>query len=98
MELTPACDILNTIVLSELKEEIALPINGKKRKLNSEILIDYFGRIRLGLNQKIISSLLNNLNTVASVWDKLIGVSFLPDEMKREYRLLLKRRRERLFS
>jgi serine/threonine-protein kinase HipA len=99
VELTPAYDILNTtIVLPGEKEEIALPIKGKKRKLDLEILVDYFGRIRLGLNRKIISSLLVDLNAVESVWDKLIGISFLPDEMKREYKLLLKRRRDRLFG
>ena len=90
VELTPAYDILNTtIVLVEPKEEIALPINGKKSKLNAAIMIDYFGRRRLGLNQKIIASVLGDLNDAAPVWEKLIGVSFLPGEMKKEYRLLL---------
>lgn len=99
VELTPAYDILNTtMVLSDPKEEIALPIKGKKRKLNSEILIDYYGKVCLGLNLKIISSLLDDLNGVVPVWNKLIKLSFLPDEMKREYRLLLEMRRERLFG
>lgn len=99
VELTPAYDILNTtLVLVEPKEEIALPINGKKSKLNAAIMIDYFGRRRLGLNQKIIASVLGDLNDAAPVWEKLIGVSFLPGEMKKEYRLLLERRRERLLG
>jgi serine/threonine-protein kinase HipA len=97
--LTPAYDILNTsIVLSEATEEIALPIKRKKRKLTSDILVDYFGRIRLGLNPKIISALMNDLKSLASDWDKLIGVCFLPDEMKREYRLLIETRRKSLFG
>jgi len=97
--LTPAYDIINTsIVLAEATEEIALPIKGEKRKLGSEILVDYFGRIRLGLNPKIISSLLNDLKGLASDWDKLIGVSFLPDEMKRKYRLLIETKRKSLFG
>ncbi len=99
VELTPAYDILNTtIVLPEEKEEIALPIKGKKRKLDPEILVEYFGRARLGLNRKIVSSLLNELEGVASEWDRLISVSFLPDEMKQNYRLLLETRRQRLFD
>jgi serine/threonine-protein kinase HipA len=99
VELTPAYDILNTtIVLSDEQEEIALPIKGKKRKLDREILIDYFGRIRLGLNPKIISSLFDDLNATDSAWDTLVDISFLPDEMKREYKSLLKKRRERLFA
>ena len=99
VELTPAYDILNTtIVLSNPKEEIALPIKGKKNKLDSDSLIDYFGRDRLGLNHKIISSVLTDLKKAASAWEKLISVSFLPDEMKRDYRLLLKNRQSRLFN
>lgn len=99
VELTPAYDILNTtIVLPEEKEEIALPIKGKKRKLDAKILIDYFGRVRLGLNQKIISSLLEDIRAVGSTWNKLISISFLPKEMKRGYKFLLDRRREKLFG
>jgi serine/threonine-protein kinase HipA len=99
VELTPAYDILNTtIVLSEPQEEIALPIKGKKRKLDVEILVHYFGRIRMGLNQKIISSLLDDLKGTASEWDRLIDSSFLPDDMQYKYRLLLASRWERLFS
>ncbi len=97
VQLTPAYDILNTtLVLSGAKEEIALPIKGKKRKLDFEILIDYFGRACLGLNRKIISSVLEDLNAAVPVWDRLIGVSFLPDEIKKEYKLLLQSRREML--
>ena len=96
--LTPAYDILNTsMVLSDPREEIALPVKGKKRKLDAGILIDYFGRARLGLNQKIISSVLNELVKAIPVWERLIGVSFLSEMMKTQYRQLLKVRSERLF-
>jgi serine/threonine-protein kinase HipA len=99
VELTSAYDILNTtIVLSEPLEEIALPIKGKKSKLDEEIVVDYFGRIRLGLNRKIISSVLDALRGATPEWDRLIGVSFLPEAMKNKYRLLPRGRRERLFE
>jgi serine/threonine-protein kinase HipA len=98
-ELTPAYDILNTtIVLPEEHEEIALPIKGKKRKLDPETLIDYFGLMRLGLNGKIIASVLDALHAAAPVWDRLIEISFLPDIMKREYQLLLKKRKQRILA
>ena len=97
VELTPGYDIVNTtIVLSNPKEEIALPIQGKKNKLDWGDLIDYFGRVRLGLTQKIISSTLTNLKNIEAVWERFIDVSFLPDEMKKEYRLLLEKRWGRL--
>ncbi|MBC2711219.1 MAG: HipA domain-containing protein [Desulfosarcina sp.] len=99
VELTPAYDILNTtMVLSDAQEEIALPVKGKKRKLDGGVLIDYFGRERLGLNRKIISSVIDDLVQALPFWERMIGISFLPDEMKSEYRLLLKARRGRLLG
>lgn len=99
VEFTPAYDILNTtMVLASPKEEIALPVKGKKRKLDSEILVDYFGLDRLKLKPKIISSLLDDLKKAAPVWEKLISVSFLPDEAKKKYRLLLESRWRRLLK
>ncbi|MBN2419291.1 MAG: HipA domain-containing protein [Deltaproteobacteria bacterium] len=98
-ELTPAYDILNTtILLHEPKEEIALPINGKKNKLDSDILINYFGRTRLALSDKVITSLIDNLKDVMPVWDRLVEISFLPDELKDNYIQLLEKRRERLLN
>ena len=99
VELTPAYDILNTtIVLSNPKEEIALPVKGKKNELDSNTLIDYFGQARLGLTPKSISSVMKDLHDAAALWDKLIGVSFLPEDMKREYRLLLEERCGKLLA
>jgi serine/threonine-protein kinase HipA len=98
VELTPAYDILNTtMVLSAPREEIALPVKGKKRKLDAEILIDYFGRSRLGLNLKIVSSVMDGLKQVMPAWERLMEVSFLSDAMKTKYRQLLESRKERLF-
>lgn len=98
VELTPAYDILNTtIVLAAPKEEIALPVKGKKRRLDAGILIDYFGRSRLGLNLKSVSSVMDELAQAMPSWKRLIDISFLSDTMKTKYRQLLKARSERLF-
>ena len=65
IELSPAYDLLNTtIVLPNEPEEIALPLAGKKRNLNSKILIDYFGKERLNLNDKVISQVLDKIKSV----------------------------------
>lgn len=98
VELTPAYDILNTtMVLSAPKEEIALTVKGKKRKLDAGLLIDYFGRSRLGLNMKSVASVMDELAQAMPSWERLIEVSFLSDTMKTKYRRLLKARSERLF-
>ncbi len=54
VELSPAYDLLNTtIVVPRTQEEIALPIAVKKRNLDKKILIDYFAKERLKLNDTI---------------------------------------------
>lgn len=95
--LTPAYDILKTtMVLSAPKEEIALTVKGKKRKLDGGVLIDYFGKSRLGLNLKSVSSVVDELVQAMPAWESLIEVSFLSDKMETKYRQLLKIRSERL--
>ncbi|MCP3955679.1 MAG: HipA domain-containing protein [Desulfobacterales bacterium] len=98
VELAPAYDILNTsIVLSDVSEEIALPVKGKKSKLGNADLIDYYGRERLGLNSKLITNSVNQIRQAIPAWQQLIDISFLPEEMKAVYKKLLKERSKKLF-
>ncbi len=54
IELSPAYDLLNTtIALDNPQEEFALPINGKKRNMTSRDLLEYWGRERLQLSEKV---------------------------------------------
>ena len=94
VELSPAYDLLNTtIVVPKSQEEIALPLAGKKRNLSTKILIDYFAKERLKLNQTIISQVFNKINTERNNWEKLINISFLSNEMKEKYFELMKKRK-----
>ncbi|MCK7525475.1 MAG: HipA domain-containing protein [Ignavibacteriales bacterium] len=94
VELSPAYDLLNTtIVVPKSQEEIALPLAGKKRNLSTKILIDYFAKERLKLNQTIISQVFNKINTEWNNWEKLIKISFLSNEMKEKYFELMKKRK-----
>ncbi len=43
-------------------EEMALPLKGKKRKLDGAILIDYFGCQRLALNRRIVAAVMEQIN------------------------------------
>ena len=93
VELAPAYDFLNsTIVLNGDIEEIALPINGKKSNLNASILLNYFGKERCSLTDKIIEKNLDEIKAKLSEWFILIDNSFLSPEMKEKYRLLLQKR------
>lgn len=94
VELSPAYDLLNTtIVVPKSQEEIALPLAGKKRNLSTKILIDYFAKERLKLNQTIISQVFHKINTEWNNWEKLIKISFLSNEMKEKYFELMKKRK-----
>jgi serine/threonine-protein kinase HipA len=97
VELSPSYDLLNsTIVLPAAEEEIALTISGKKRNLSSKVLVDYWGRERLNLNNIIISNVLNKISEVKNDWEKLIEISFLSDGMKEKYFDLIKSRKAKL--
>jgi serine/threonine-protein kinase HipA len=94
VELSPAYDLLNTtIVVPRTQEEIALPIAGKKRNLSAKILLDYFGKERLKLNDTIISQVLNKINFEWNNLENLIKTSFLSPEMREKYFELLGKRR-----
>ncbi len=94
--LTPCYDLLNTSIIMPVKEEIALPIKGKKRNLNHGILIDYFGTEICGINKKTMDSILNDFISILNKWEVLINLSFLSDEMKGKYKGLLSERIKRL--
>src|SRR3990170_7040757 len=97
IELSPAYDLLNTtILLPNEPEEIALPLAGKKRNLSSKILIDYFGKERLNLNDRVISQVLDKIKSAFDDWEELIKISFLSPQMKEKYFGLLKNRSEKL--
>ncbi|MCP4220646.1 MAG: HipA domain-containing protein [bacterium] len=99
--LSPAYDLLNTtIALSHGAgsrppvEEMALPLAGKRRKLTGKLLLDYYGRERLKLNDKIIEGICENIRKVFPVWQALIDICFLPDDLKGRYRALLWERKK----
>ncbi len=95
IELTPAYDLLNTtIVLPNASDEIALPIGGKKNRLYRSLLIDYFGKERLGLTQPVLDDILKQFVSVFFHWNKYIENSFLSETMKVKYLSLFEKRRK----
>jgi len=93
-ELTPAYDLLNTtIAMKNPREEIALPLQGKKSRLNRADLIDYFARERLSLNDKIIEKELSLFINASGEWLQLIESSFLSDSFKQKYLQLISKRK-----
>ncbi|MDL1891407.1 HipA domain-containing protein [Sphingobacteriales bacterium CHB3] len=97
VELSPAYDLLNTtIAIGNAQEEFALPLRGRKRKLTRDDLIAYFGSERLGLNARVISTVLDDLKRSVKESERLIGESFLSESMKAAYQALMAERAARL--
>lgn len=96
VELSPAYDLLNTSILFQAKEEIALPIRGKKSNLQRADLVDYYGGERLGLSEVLLKKELLNFEKSLSTWNELIDISFLSNEMKKRYKALIRERWGRL--
>lgn len=89
--LTPAYDLLSTlIVIPQDTEELALTLNGKKRKIKRS---DFEKAMTAsGLNEKVIQNMANKFGKAISKWIDLIDNSFLPNDMKREYKKLIIKR------
>ena len=93
--MSPCYDLINTTIsLVKPIEEIALPLKGKKSKLNRNALIEYWAKERLGLNEQVIDQTLNSLSEKFELWIELINKSFLSKEMKDKYFSLLDDRKK----
>lgn len=94
--LSPAYDLLNVSILNPKdKEELALPIDGKKKKLK-RMHFELFGS-SLGLNSKQISGVLNRYQASLPAVESMINQSFLSIEMKSKYMELYHDRHAVLF-
>ena len=86
--LTPAYDMLSTaLVMPEDTEELALTLCGKKRKIKKA---DFIASMSVtGLDDKIIENVFNKFIKVKDKWFEFIDISFLPDEMKENYKTII---------
>lgn len=86
--LTPAYDMLSTaLVMPEDTEELALTLNGKKRKLRRSDFVAAMAKS--GLENKVIDNIFAKFLRSESKWQEFIGISFLPSAMKTDYKRLL---------
>ena len=83
--LTPAYDLISTsIVMPEDDEELALTLNGKKKKIKRE---DFDKAMSdSGMDEKSITNLFKKFEKAYPKWIEMIAQSFLPDEQQELYR------------
>ena len=93
-QLSPVYDMVNTTIVLDTNEELALPLNGKKSRLTREDFVTYFAAERLQLPETIIHQILSDFARIQPVWDDLLTHSFLSDKMKQRYTEVLDQRRE----
>lgn len=89
--LTPAYDLLSTkLVIPEDTEELALTLNGKKRKLKRS---DFDNLLKtMKVEDKVIENTYNKFRKVLPLWYDFIDISFLPNQMKIDYKALIEHR------
>jgi serine/threonine-protein kinase HipA len=97
VELAPAYDFLSTtIAMKNPREELALPLRGKKSRLTRNDLMEYFAHDRLQLNERVFGDVVSRFMKAIPLWRDLLNRSFLSEEMKQKFVLLLDERTARL--
>lgn len=95
--LTPAYDLLSTtIVIPEDDEELALTLNGKKKKIKRED----FEKAMLdsGMDEKSISNIFKKFENVLPKWYNILSESFLPSEQQKKYQLQIEKMTAKLVN
>ena len=97
VELAPAYDFLNTtIALGNAREELALPLNGKKSRLTRNDVLNYFARERLRINERVLNDVLARFAIAMPIWRDLLDRSFLSAGAKQRYLAILAERGKRM--
>ncbi|MBK7408451.1 MAG: HipA domain-containing protein [Saprospirales bacterium] len=93
--LSPAYDLLSTALVNPADEEdLALTLNGKKKKINRNDFIAAFQTA--GLDPKQQENIFRKMERAKSRWLAFIESSFLSDAFKKNYEELIRKRSERL--
>lgn len=93
--LTPAYDLINVAIANPKdKEELALPLSGRKSKLQMNDFLK--SATAMGLEQNVVINLIENMHKAVPKWRSLIQSSFLTADMKEKYEQLVTLRLDRL--
>ena len=96
-ELSPAYDLLSTaLVIPDDKDESALNINGKKRKLKKGDFDTLAAN--MGINTKSVENIYTRFASVLPIWITFIKQSFLSKVMQEHYIELIGNRHSNLFG
>jgi serine/threonine-protein kinase HipA len=94
--LSPAYDMVaSKLVVEGDQEELALTLNGKKKKIRKKDFIEAINRFNI--DTKAIENMFNKFKASLDNWHKFIDISFLSEEMKTEYHDLIVKRASQIY-
>ena len=94
-ELSPAYDLLNVAIVNpDDTEELALTLNGKKRRITHKDFAE--AASRSGVSEKVLDGLIAHFKQCLPAWERKIDESFLSDEMKKDYKDLIAKRMDKI--
>ncbi len=96
VEFAPAYDLVNSTIVLNGTEEIALPISGKRNRLKREHFFEYLARERMRLPETAVRKVEKEIAAGLPGWPELIQRSFLSPEARERYAKLVAERAERL--
>ena len=83
--LSQAYDLVNVhLVFPEDEEELALTLDGRKKRINKQNLMRAMASS--GLGDKVTENIFHKFAAVAEKWYDFIDISFLPDDLKEKYK------------
>ncbi len=91
MTLSPAYDLVNTALVNPAdKEEMALTLNGKKKKLKKADFVAAMNTLKVEEKQQ--QNIFNKMLKSIPKWNEHIDISFLNAEFKEHYKAIIHER------
>lgn len=95
--LSPSYDLVATALVNPADDEdLALTLNGKKKKIRYNDFVAAFNTIKLDIKQQ--QNIFKKMERAKDKWFAFIDVSFLSDDFKLKYKQLIQERFTRILS
>lgn len=95
MTLSPAYDLVNTALVNLADdEEMALTLNGRKKKLQKTDFVKAMDSLKIEGKQQ--ENIFTKMTRALPQWQELINRSFMHDELKAQYKTIIQERMKRI--
>lgn len=95
MTLSPAYDLVNTALVNPADdEEMALTLNGRKKKLQKTDFVKAMDTLKIEGKQQ--ENIYTKMTRALPQWQELINRSFMHDELKAQYKAIIQERMKRI--